>query len=79
MEYQLDLSDYRCPLPVLMTKRALHSLMPGERLSVIVRHDVSLNDFALLCEKIGARLLQSECLNNGKWTLQFELQAVSSD
>ncbi len=79
MEYQLDLSDYRCPLPVLMTKRALRSLTQGERLSVIVRHDVSLNDFALLCEEIGARLLQSERSNNGKWTLQFELQAVSSD
>jgi tRNA 2-thiouridine synthesizing protein A len=31
---KLDLSGLKCPLPVLKTRKALKSLMPGDRLEV---------------------------------------------
>lgn len=48
MEYQLDLTAYRCPLPLLMTQKALKSLPAGATLIVTLPSDSTLNDFFLL-------------------------------
>lgn len=50
MDYQLDLTAYRCPLPLLMTKKALKGLEQGDKLYLLLNHDVALNDFELLAE-----------------------------
>lgn len=49
MVYQLDLAAYLCPLPLLMTKKALASLTQGDTLIITTNQSVSLSDFTLLC------------------------------
>lgn len=51
MEYQLDLSDYRCPLPILMTKRAIKLLGIDDQLCICLHQDAILKDFILLCDE----------------------------
>ncbi|WP_109077661.1 sulfurtransferase TusA family protein [Aggregatibacter kilianii] len=51
MEYQLDTRDYRCPLPLLMTKKALVRLTAGDELVVLLSAESTVEEFRLLCEK----------------------------
>ncbi|WP_373778743.1 sulfurtransferase TusA family protein [Glaesserella sp.] len=78
MEYRLDLSQYRCPLPILMTKRALKSLKAGEKLLLVTEVNVNEKELVLLCQEMGARLLwQQSDMAQGKVEWLIELQAVS--
>ena len=56
MRYQLDVRQYRCPVPVLMTKRALASLQAGDQLTVLVTEQSTVHDVQLLCEEMGYAL-----------------------
>ncbi|UKH16253.1 sulfurtransferase TusA family protein [Actinobacillus pleuropneumoniae] len=56
--YQLDLRQYRCPLPLLMTKKALNQLALNERLVLLLDLASSVQDFELLCEEYGYELVQ---------------------
>lgn len=58
MDYQLDLTAYRCPLPLLMTKKALAELAKGDTLTVHLAEGSNLADFRLLCEQKGYVLKQ---------------------
>lgn len=51
MDYRLDLTHYRCPLPLLMTQKALRQLPQGARLSVLLKNS-NLNDFYLLAHTL---------------------------
>ncbi|MBN6065868.1 sulfurtransferase TusA family protein [Aggregatibacter actinomycetemcomitans] len=51
MEYQLDTRNYRCPLPLLMTKKALTKLTVNDELVVLLSAESTLEEFRLLCEK----------------------------
>lgn len=50
MEYALDLRAYLCPLPLLMTKKALIKLASGDSLKIHLNHTSQLDDICLLCE-----------------------------
>ena len=50
MEYQLDTRDYRCPLPLLMTKKAVNTLAPNDVLTVWLAAESDIEDFRLFCE-----------------------------
>lgn len=51
MDYQLDLTAYHCPLPLLMAKKAAVLLQCGDRLQLTLNKQSSLSDFQLLaCE-----------------------------
>ncbi|WP_150539080.1 sulfurtransferase TusA family protein [Actinobacillus vicugnae] len=51
--YQLDLRAYSCPLPLLMTKKALATLPEPARLVIYLNRTSSPDDFELLCEQYG--------------------------
>lgn len=51
--YQLDLTTYNCPLPVLMTKKALEKLPMQSTLVVYLSLLSSSDDFKRLCEHYG--------------------------
>ncbi|MGX3021305.1 sulfurtransferase TusA family protein [Ursidibacter sp. B-7004-1] len=53
MDYQLDLTAYTCPLPLLITKRAIQQLSKGERLLLKVSPYTIFSDFELLCQQQG--------------------------
>ena len=50
MEYQLDTREYRCPLPLLMTKNAVNQLAPNDVLTVWLAAESEIEDFRLFCE-----------------------------
>lgn len=52
MDYRLDLTSYRCPLPLLMTKRALATLQQGDRLFLSLAPDAAVNDIHRLCQML---------------------------
>lgn len=53
MDYQLDLTAYRCPLPLLMTKKALLGLSKGDILHLSLSDDANVDDIRLLCIELG--------------------------
>lgn len=53
MDYQLDLTAYRCPLPLLMTKKALLGLAKGDTLHLSLSDDANIDDICLLCIELG--------------------------
>lgn len=67
LQYQLDLSQYSCPLPLLMTKKVLKTLSDGARLTLLLNQNASLSDFTLFCQTKGYRW---QILDNGK-TIAF--------
>lgn len=51
MEYQLDTREYRYPLPLLMTKKAVKTLTLNDVLTVLLSSESNIEDFRLLCEE----------------------------
>lgn len=51
MNYSLDLTAYRCPIPLLAVKRAMVSLKQGEKLEVYLNNSATIQDFKLLAEQ----------------------------
>ena len=60
MNYQLDLTQFTCPLPLFTAKKALQKLESGSTLTLIINNSSSLSDFELLCEAEGFSLISIE-------------------
>jgi tRNA 2-thiouridine synthesizing protein A len=61
---ELDLTGLKCPLPSLMTARALRTMKEGERLAVTVTDPLAPLDLKHLCGQEGHRILaeaQNDC------------------
>ena len=54
----LDTTGLFCPVPVLLTARAMASLAEGERLEMIGDDPEILRDIPVWCEQTGNRLLE---------------------
>lgn len=65
-EYLLDLCRYACPLPLLMTKKALAALPAGAVLRIRLNRASSEEDFRELCRKLGYRFISSENSGEGR-------------
>jgi len=50
---ELDLTGLKCPLPALMTARALKRLRPGALLTVTVTDPLAPLDIRFLCKREG--------------------------
>lgn len=60
MQYQLDLTSFTCPLPLLMAKKALEQLEQEATLTLRLNHATSVADFELLCRQKGYRIISLE-------------------
>ncbi|MBP6014872.1 MAG: sulfurtransferase TusA family protein [Alphaproteobacteria bacterium] len=49
----LDLTGLKCPLPSLMTEKALRSMAPGAVVAVTVTDPMAPLDLRHLCQKLG--------------------------
>lgn len=56
----LDVTDLRCPLPVLKARKALAELAPGALLEVLTRDPGAAEDFAAFCQMTGHRLVVAQ-------------------
>lgn len=70
MDYQLDVRDYRCPLPLLMIKKALATLTEDDTLLVFISTESSIQDVQQLCET-----LDFICQQNKDQTLTLRKRA----
>jgi tRNA 2-thiouridine synthesizing protein A len=57
-DHRLDVTGLLCPVPVLMTARAMATLDLGERLEVVGDDPEMLRDIPAWCEESGNRLLE---------------------
>lgn len=53
----VDARGHRCPMPLLMAKRALNGVAAGERVCVLSTDEGSLKDFETFARQSGHRLL----------------------
>ncbi|OOF47082.1 sulfurtransferase TusA family protein [Rodentibacter trehalosifermentans] len=60
MDYQLDTQNYRCPLPLLMIKKALATLEEDDRLLVLISTESSVKEIEQLCETLNCICQQNE-------------------
>ena len=60
---ELDLTGLKCPLPSLMTARALRRLAPGTLLSVTVTDPLAPLDIKFLCEREGHDFVEQTALD----------------
>lgn len=67
----LDARNLRCPMPLLKLKQALHSLPPGESLTVLTTDPGSLRDFEAFLRQAGHDLLSVE---HGEREFRFEVR-----
>ena len=58
---KLDLAGLKCPLPALKTRKALKTLVPGDRLEVRCTDPLAVIDIPHLVGVIGDRLEIIEC------------------
>lgn len=56
---RLDCRGLSCPLPIVMTKRAIDALAPGEVLEMTATDPGSVNDMAAWTRKTGNELVSS--------------------
>ena len=70
----IDASGLRCPMPVLKAQKALRSLSPGDRLTLIATDPVSYIDVRHFCETNGHALL-SAVEADGTFTYSIEKSA----
>lgn len=62
---ELDLTGLKCPLPALLTERALRGIAGGECLSVIVTDPLAPLDVEHLCRRGGHELMAEQEHENG--------------
>jgi tRNA 2-thiouridine synthesizing protein A len=53
---KLDLTGLKCPLPALMTRKALKALQPGDRLEVHCTDPLSAIDIPTLIQETGDKV-----------------------
>lgn len=56
----LDLTGLKCPLPALMTRKALRTLAVGARIEVHCTDPMAVIDIPVLVQQIGDRIARSE-------------------
>ncbi|OOF66960.1 sulfurtransferase TusA family protein [Rodentibacter sp. Ppn85] len=60
MDYQLDTRNYRCPLPLLMIKKALSTLTEDDSLLVLISTETAIKDIEQLCGTLNCFCQQNE-------------------
>lgn len=61
---KLDLTGLKCPLPALMTRKAMRALSVGERIEVHCTDPMAVIDIPVLVQQIGDRIDKSERRDN---------------
>ena len=56
----LDLTGLKCPLPALLTRKALARLAPGERLELRCTDPMAAIDIPVMVQQLGDRLDSAE-------------------
>lgn len=59
VDHELDTRGTACPIPILLTRKAVAGLAPGELLRVLASDPGSVKDMEAFCRQTGASLIES--------------------
>jgi tRNA 2-thiouridine synthesizing protein A len=76
---KLDLTGLKCPLPALMTRKALKVLPPGDRLEVHCSDPLSVIDIPALIQETGDKVEITELVEQRIVFLIEKADGVRSD
>lgn len=65
----LDTTGLVCPIPILMAKKKLVTMVPGHTLEVIATDPAAAKDFAAFCKATGHSLIESGHRGGVAWFL----------
>jgi tRNA 2-thiouridine synthesizing protein A len=65
----LDTTGLVCPIPILMAKKKLVAMMPGNTLEVIATDPAAPKDFEAFCKATGHSLIESGNRGGVAWFL----------
>ncbi|WP_144392536.1 sulfurtransferase TusA [Pleionea sediminis] len=68
---QLDTLGLRCPEPVMMIRKTMRELKPGEQLEVIADDPSTQRDIPKFCQFMDHQLLE-QSVNNGIYSFLIE-------
>ncbi|WP_316862980.1 sulfurtransferase TusA family protein [uncultured Cohaesibacter sp.] len=74
---ELDLSDLKCPMPTLLTQKALERLMPGDRLHVTTTDPMARIDLPHFCSQKQHTLVEMHQLDDTR--MIFIIQKGEAD
>jgi tRNA 2-thiouridine synthesizing protein A len=57
---EVDAKGLVCPMPLLKAKRALNTMVTGQRLRVLATDQASVRDFRVFAEQSGHLLLEAD-------------------
>jgi TusA-related sulfurtransferase len=63
VDKDLDARGYNCPIPVLMAKKALSSMLPGQILRIRTTDAGAEIDFRVFAEASGNQIIELEVIN----------------
>jgi tRNA 2-thiouridine synthesizing protein A len=72
---KLDLTGLKCPLPALMTRKALKSIKPGDRLEVHCTDPLSAIDIPHLVQETGDRV---EITERAEHSIVFLIERIDA-
>lgn len=75
MNYQMDLSGLKCPMPLIKTKKKLSELIVGEMVEVIATDPHSQEDFKRYCDGGYCSMLSME-QRGGKFIFLIRKEAL---
>lgn len=71
MLVQLNVENYRCPLPLMMTKKALKTLSVGDQLEVIFSRESAAENFIDFCIQHQCELQEKRILASHSFVIVF--------
>ncbi|GGB38969.1 transcriptional regulator [Roseibium aquae] len=67
----LDLKGLKCPLPVLKTRKAMKTLAPGARITVLTTDPMASIDIPHFCNEAGHTLVEANREgDNGRFVIE---------
>ena len=77
MRHEVDAMGKQCPIPVVMTKKAIDGAAVGDEIKILVDNETAVNNLSRLANKSGCTFV-SEKLEHKKYQVKMTVQTEQS-
>lgn len=77
MRHEVDAMGKQCPIPVVMTKKAIDGAVVGDEIKILVDNETAVNNLSRLANKSGCTFV-SEKLEHKKYQVKMTVQTEQS-
>ena len=77
MRHEVDAMGKQCPIPVVMTKKAIDGAAVGDEIEILVDNETAVNNLSRLANKTGCTFV-SEKLEHKKYQVKMTVQTEQS-